>query len=53
MVCNKANIRYISVVQGFSRSMGRILPNHIGYLIYEEDEEEILELYEKRQKKLE
>ena len=46
IVCNKAKIRYVKVVQGFSRSMGRILPNQIGYLIYEEDEEQVLRLYE-------
>ena len=26
-VCNRAKIRHVKVVQGFTRAMGRILPN--------------------------
>jgi hypothetical protein len=53
MVCSKARIRHVKLVQGFSRSMGRMLPNEIGYLVYLGEEEEILRLFEERQAKLE
>jgi len=38
VVCNRAKIRHIKVVQGFTRSVGRIVPNEIGFLVYAEDE---------------
>ena len=48
-VCSRAKIRHVQVVQGFNRNIGRILPNYIGYLIYSEDKEQILELWEERE----
>ena len=52
-VCKKANIRHVKVMQGFSRSMGRILPNEIGFLIYEGDQEEVERLFEEQKVKME
>jgi hypothetical protein len=41
-ICNKHNFRYVRLVQGFTHTIGRILPNYIGFLIYKEDKEAIL-----------
>lgn len=36
-ICNKHGFRYVRLVQGFTHSIGRILPNYIGYLVYREN----------------
>lgn len=41
-VCKKANIRHIKIVSGFEKSsIGKIIPNVLGYLIYKEDFDEV------------
>lgn len=48
-ICNRHKIRFTKLVQGFTHSVGmRVLPNEIGYLIYEEDRELVLEKYRER-----
>jgi hypothetical protein len=48
-ICNRHKIRFAKLVQGFTHSVGmRVLPNEIGYLIYEEDRELVLEKYRER-----
>ena len=37
MVCSRAKIQHVKVVQGFTHSMGRVLPNEVGYLVYRKD----------------
>lgn len=37
-VCSRAKINHVQLVQGFNRTIGRILPNYIGYLVYKKDE---------------
>ena len=51
-VCNKAKIKHVQLVQGFNRTVGRILPNYIGFLVYKKEAEEIERLQALRQAKI-
>ena len=51
-ICNKHGFRNVRLVQGFTHSIGRILPNYIGFLVYREDEERILQLWQERHQML-
>lgn len=51
-VCSRAKINHVQLVQGFNRTIGRILPNYIGFLIYKDDEDQIERLQAERQAKM-
>ena len=51
-ICKKHGFKSTRLVQGFNLASFRIVPNNVGFLVYKEEKDKILELFLERQEYL-